>query len=177
MLADRLPVRVGDIVVRKLNHADAEPFAHGTDDDLVRRFGHLPLTEYTADVVRAQIDGVIAAGLADGSLAVLAIADAESDAFLGSVVLFDIRADRLEVGFWLSPAARGRGAARKAVQAAEQLATSAGCAVVEARTSPANSASVRVLEQAGFHQRGSAATGSAPSGEEVTLLMFEKRLE
>lgn len=73
----------------------------------LKRNGHLPLSECTESIVRDQIDGDIAAGLADGSLAVLAIADAGSDEFLGSIVLFNIRSDRAEVGFWLAPWSRG----------------------------------------------------------------------
>src|SRR5690606_24256669 len=113
-----------------------------------------PLANYTPEIVREQIDGVIAQGLADGSLAVLAIADEESDRFLGSVVLFDPHEDRAEVGFWLTPEARGRGAAAAAVRAVGSLAAKAGLSWLEARTSPENVASRRVLEACGFEQRG-----------------------
>ena len=112
----QLPSAEGDVLVRRLTYADAEPFAAGTEDAAVREFAHLPLPEYTPRVVRDQIDGVIADGLADGSLAVLAIADASSNQFLGSIVLFDIHDGRAEVGFWLTPQARGRGAARNALR-------------------------------------------------------------
>ncbi|MGE2719145.1 hypothetical protein [Mycolicibacterium celeriflavum] len=81
-IADRLPRREGNVTVRRLRHGDAHAFAAGTDDAAVRRFGHLPLGEYSAEVVREQIDGVIARGLADDTLAVLALADASSDDFL-----------------------------------------------------------------------------------------------
>ena len=91
---DALPLTEGQVRVRALAHGDAAAYARGSRDEPVRRFGHLPLAEYTEDVVREQIDGVIADGLADGSLAVLAIADARSDDFLGSIVLFDVREDR-----------------------------------------------------------------------------------
>ncbi|WP_245722186.1 GNAT family N-acetyltransferase [Nocardia crassostreae] len=175
-LADHLPVRIADVVVRRLTYADAEPFAKGTADGSVRRFGHLPLADYTPEIVRDQIDGVIDQGLTDNSLAVLAIADAGSDDFLGSVVLFDVRDDRAEVGFWLSPQGRGRGAATRALRAAETLAHAAGLTHLDARTSPANAASVNILRKAGFHQVGDVTTGTAPSGEEVALLMFEKRV-
>lgn len=84
--------------------------------------------------MREQIDGVIADGLAEGSLAVLVIADAKSDEFLGSVVLFDVQADRAEVGFWLAPWGRGRGAARQALRAGAWVAAHAGLALLVART-------------------------------------------
>src|ERR1700749_3301578 len=48
---------------------------------------------------------------AEGASIHLAIADADSDAFWGSMSLhsFDWHSRRAEVGFWLVPAARGRG--------------------------------------------------------------------
>src|SRR5690606_5657062 len=55
-----LPIGAGDIVVRRLRHEDAEAFALGTEDPAVREYGHLPLSEYTPEIVRDQIDGVIA---------------------------------------------------------------------------------------------------------------------
>lgn len=56
----------------------------------------------------------------------LVIADAGSDGFLGSIVLFNVRAGRAEVGFWLAPWGRGRGAARDALSAAPRIATHQG---------------------------------------------------
>lgn len=47
MIADRLPAREGDVIVRRLRHDDAEAFAAGTKDPAVRRYGHLPLREYS----------------------------------------------------------------------------------------------------------------------------------
>lgn len=172
-LVDLLPGREGDIVVRRLSHGDADAFAAGTKDRAVSRYGHLPLREYSPEIVREQIDGVISQGLADGSLAVLAIADAVSDEFLGSIVLFDVRADRAEVGFWLAPAARGRGAARHGLRAVTRLAGGAGLAYLDARTDAANDGSRQVLEGVGFIQTGGPHPETAPSGEVVRVLTFE----
>lgn len=176
VIAEHLPCRAGDVVVRRLDHADAEAFAAGTTDTAVRQYGHLPLREYTPQTVRDQIDGVIADGLADGSLAVLAIADASSNQFLGSIVLFDIHDGRAEVGFWLTPQARGRGAARNALRAVLDLAARSGLTRLDARTHPANEGSQRVLHGAGFvHTRGPEEQ-VAPSGELVPVLTFERAL-
>jgi len=171
-----LPCIEADVRVRPLKYEDATAFAEGTRDEAVRRFGHLPLSEYTPEVVREQIDGVIAAGLADGSLAVLAVADAQSDGFLGSIVLFDVREDRAEVGFWLAPWARGRGAAQQALRATARMAAHIGLSLLVARTAPENEGSRRVLEGAGFRQVGPPRTETVPSGEVVTVLSFERPL-
>lgn len=171
---DALPCTEGTIRVRALGPGDAAAFVRGSADESVKRHGHLPLPEYTEDIVRDQIDGDIADGLADGSLAVLAIADARSDDFLGSVVLFNVRADRAEVGFWLAPWGRGRGAAREALLAAARLAAHAGLNFLDARTAPDNEASRRTLLSAGYHQVGDPQTVTDPSGAAFTALTFER---
>ncbi|MDV3124267.1 GNAT family N-acetyltransferase [Mycobacterium sp. 21AC1] len=172
-LVDHLPVTQDGVTVRQLRHADAAAFAAGTKDPQVRRYGHLPLSDYTPEIVLNQIDGIIAEGMAAGTLAVLAIADAASEMFLGSIVLFDIRGDRAEVGFWLTPDARGRGAARSALVAIARLAADAGIPHLDARTVVDNAGSRRVLEGAGFRQVGGASTDTAPSGETVVSVKFE----
>nr|WP_090280832.1 GNAT family N-acetyltransferase [Mycolicibacterium komanii]CRL77038.1 N-acetyltransferase GCN5 [Mycolicibacterium komanii] len=172
-IADRLPRSEGNVTVRRLRHGDAHAFAAGTDDAAVRRFGHLPLREYSAEVVRGQIDGVIARGLADDTLAVLAIADMLSDDFLGSIVLFDIHESTAEVGFWLAPQGRGRGAARQGLSAVAGLAAEAGLTRLTARTAPENVGSRRVLESVGFVQTGGPRNEATPSGETTTVLTYE----
>ncbi|WP_329002657.1 GNAT family N-acetyltransferase [Kribbella sp. NBC_00709] len=169
-----LPCVEGQVRVRTLEYGDAAAYALGSKDESVKRHGHLPISDYTEDIVREQIDGDIAAGLADGSLAVLAIADVGSDEFLGSIVLFNVRADRAEVGFWLAPWGRGRGAARDALAAAARLAARLGLTVLDARTSPDNQASQRTLLSAGYRQVGEPEAVTAPSGEVFTALKLER---
>ncbi|WP_051133243.1 GNAT family N-acetyltransferase [Nocardia paucivorans] len=173
-IVEVLPRVEGDIRVRRLEHRDAEAFAAGSADAAVRRFGHLPLSEYTPRIVREQIDGVIATGLASGTLAVLAIADVRSDEFLGSIALFDICAGRGEVGFWLAPWARGHGAARSALRACTHMAATIGVSILQARTVPENKASQRVLEKAGFTRVGEPHETVTPSGAVRTALFFER---
>ncbi|WP_448386488.1 GNAT family N-acetyltransferase [Mycolicibacterium sp. XJ1904] len=90
----------------------------------------------------------------------LAIADAWSDDFLGSIVLFDIHESDAEVGFWLAPQGRGRGAARQGLSAVAGLATEAGLTRLTARTAPENVGSRRVLERVGFVLAGGPRDGS-----------------
>ncbi|BBZ03125.1 N-acetyltransferase [Mycolicibacterium chitae] len=175
-ITEGLPGREGDVTVRRLGHHDAEAFAAGTKDEAVQRYGHLPLAEYSPQTVRDQVDNEIARGLDDGSLAVLAIADADSDEFLGSIVLFDVRSDRAEVGFWLTPQARGRGAARHGLRALLRVAADAGFRYLDARTDSANDGSRRVLEDAGFVHTEGPHDELAPSGEVVNVLTFERSL-
>jgi [ribosomal protein S5]-alanine N-acetyltransferase len=77
---------------------------------------------------------------------------------LGEVGLtrFDAQG-RAEIGFWLPPAARGRGLATAAVADVTRLAlTDLGLRRVWARTAPGNQRAASVLVRAGFVARGEA---------------------
>lgn len=169
-----LPLETRAARIRPLLHRDAEAYAEGTKDPAVRTYAHLPAAEYTTGSVLEMIDGPVRAGLDQGDLAVLAIADAATDAFAGSVVLFDVSAEQAEVGFWVHPAARHGGLASAALDLAGRLAQVNGLRLT-ARTVTENLASQRVLTRAGFRQthRG---RGTAPSGDEVDLLHYERLL-
>lgn len=118
------------------------------------------------------IDGDVRAGLERGDLAVLAIADAETDEFAGSLVIFDVSEDQGEVGFWVHPDHRGGGIGSAALGLAAQYAHRTGLARLTARTATDNTASQRVLARAGFVETGRA-VGTAPSGHELTLIHYQ----
>ncbi|WP_197321555.1 GNAT family N-acetyltransferase [Saccharomonospora sp. NB11] len=163
-LRDALPVHHDGVVLRPLADADAEAYAEGTRDADVRRYAHLPLSHYTPDIVRELVRSDVRRGLDEGTLAVLSIVADTDDTFLGSLVLFDITAEQAEVGFWLTPHARGRGVARRALIASVDLARSLGLSAVTARTDPANTASERALIAVGFSTDGSPRPTTTPSG-------------
>src|SRR5699024_5267770 len=114
-------------------------------------------------------------GLERGDLAVLAIADAETDAFAGSLVIFDVSEHAAEIGFWTHPAHRGSGVAAVALDLGARFARSSGLRELTARTLPQNSASQRTLAAAGFtlQRRGRDTT---PSGDHVELLHYCRTL-
>ncbi|MCV7503801.1 GNAT family N-acetyltransferase [Micrococcus luteus] len=107
--ATTLSITFEDTRLRPLSELDAEAYASGTRDESVRRFGHLPEPDYTPESVRRMIRDEVAEGLSTGTLAVLALADAATDRFVGSLVLFDVSSEAAEVGFWIHPDARGAG--------------------------------------------------------------------
>lgn len=173
--AGYLPLRNDRAVLRAMNHDDAAAYASGAADPRVREFAHLPEPEYTEASVSRLIDGVIREGLIRGDLAVLTIADRETDQFVGSLVLFNVDAEAVEVGFWVHPDRRGRGSACAALSLASTLIQRSGFTRLTARTVPHNLAAQRVLELAGFI-RGTQARGIAPSGEEVHLLHYSHEI-
>lgn len=167
-----VPVSDGVVTIRVMSDDDAIAYAAGANDDLVKRFAHLPLEEYTPQIVRDLMRGAIADGLRDGSLAVLTIADANSGKFLGSLVIFDVSLDSAEIGYWVAPEHRGRKVAGQALKLARQMARKLGLKKLRARTAQGNPASERVLLNAGFAPLGKARPEVVPSGKQEISVTY-----
>lgn len=174
--ASLLPLHDGQVRLRTLRSADAVAFAEGTGDPEVRHYAHLPEPHYTPASVRAMVDGPAHEGLARGDLAVLAIADATTDRFMGSVVIFGVTPAGAEVGFWLHPEYRGHGRTGAALGLAAELAQRSGLSHLTARTAPDNQPAQRVLAQAGFTATGRGHS-VAPSGQSMDSLHYRKSFD
>jgi len=161
--------------LRVLRVEDADAYADGTEDFLVRAFAHLPEPKYTPTTVKSMINGVAREGLEGGHLAVLAIADTVTDEFAGSLVIFDVTSRDAEVGFWLHPQFRGSGLASAALKLACDFAEHSGLGTLTARTVPGNHGSHRVLSRAGFAETHRQ-RGFAFSGEEVDMVHYARML-
>ena len=173
--ATALPIVLGNTRLRALSDLDAEAFAAGTRDESVQRFGHLPEPNYTPDSVRRMIREEVAAGLSSGTLAVLALADTETNRFVGSLVLFDVSSEGAEVGFWIHSNARGEGHARRGLDLASRFARSSGLRTLTARTLPENKASQQCLTTAGFREVERSA-GTTPAGQQEELFHYRRDL-
>lgn len=94
--------------------------------------------------------------LTNGEGLALAIAEAESGQAVGHLTLmFTRQPGTVSLGYWLIPSARGRGLASRGVRVLVRWAlTDVGLARVEAVVEPSNTASMRVLEAAGFQPEG-----------------------
>jgi RimJ/RimL family protein N-acetyltransferase len=98
--------------------------------------------------------------MSEGAAIEWCVADSESDAVLGAVVVFSrsgpITGDVAELGYQLNPAARGRGIAKEAARLAVRHATTdeneggLGLRRLVAETAADNVASNRILESVGF---------------------------
>lgn len=173
--ASLLPLQNDRARIRPLRRDDAHAFAEGAADPAVRAFAHLPEPDYSPASVATMVDEVVMPGLARGDLAVLAIADPETDGFAGSIVLFDVSASRAEAGFWLHPAHRGAGRARAALDLAIGFARQSGLDQLVARTVVDNPGSMRVLAASGFRETGRG-PGTTPSGADVELASYVREL-
>ncbi len=94
---------------------------------------------------------------AEGEALTLAVADAEDDAFLGSCGVIEMvrEEQRCEIGYWLAPWARGRGAMTRAVRLlCRWLFDELEIERIAASAEPENTASQRVLERTGFTREG-----------------------
>jgi RimJ/RimL family protein N-acetyltransferase len=90
-----------------------------------------------------------------GDQASLAVADARTDALLGSVSLHRIYDGGASIGYWTVPSARGRGVASTAVAAVSDWAfDDLGLHRIELCHAVANAASCRVAQRAGFSLEG-----------------------
>lgn len=174
--ATTLPITFENTRLRPLSELDADAYAAGTKDEAVRRFGHLPESDYTPESVRRMIRDEVAEGLSSGTLAVLALADAETDRFVGSLVLFDVSSEAAEVGFWIHLDARGAGHARRGLELASRFARNSGLRTLTARTLLENKASQRCLTNAGFHEV-ERAVGTTPAGQREELFHYRRDLK
>ena len=116
--AIEVPERIaGDrVLLRPLEPGDARSWASAMVDD--PNLG--PAWGIERDPDEAQLLGRIERSAecpAEGRGVELAIADRASNALLGTVILHSIdwRHERAEIGFWLTPGARGHGAAAEGV--------------------------------------------------------------
>lgn len=159
----RTPTLTGaSVVLRAAVEADIPRLVGALGDPLLQRYSqsireHAPHDERT---VRArELDQLEES--AQGSSLTWSVADATTDAFLGTATLYRIHPGReAEVGYWTHPDARGRGVATEACRLLVRHAFidsedgGLGLHRLAAHASEENLASLRVLERSGFTRVG-----------------------
>jgi [ribosomal protein S5]-alanine N-acetyltransferase len=162
------------VVLRPLRESDAPRYAAAfrEDPDLGRFVG--VEQDPSEDRVREQIERA-EEGRQTGSFVELAIADPATDAFLGSMVLhsFHRRHGRVEIGFWVVPAARRRGVVRHAIELTlrwvfDDLAMER----VEMTTTPDNQPVKNLAAQLGFVHEGMFRERNLERGKRVDVELF-----
>ena len=136
--------------LRTLDEADAAAFRAMTDDPAITGAVHFLAAPFTLDDARRLL-----AGAGDGRDRFLGVWRREDDVFIGTVGTHLRGTTEIEVGYWLSGAAHGRGYGTEAVRAVVQaLGVCCPDRTVYAECRPENVASWRLLERVGFAADG-----------------------
>ena len=167
------PLADAAVRLRPWRDADVDPAHAATRDPLIPRYTRVP-KDQTKLGLRAFIAEREVRRRA-GEVLSFVIADATSDAFLGTVALlrFDWDENRTEVGYWLAPGARGRGVATRAVTLLARWALlELGMARLSLTTDVGNLASQAVAERAGFTREGVLRSFQERDGRRFDIVMY-----
>jgi RimJ/RimL family protein N-acetyltransferase len=167
------PLNDGAVALRPWRAADLVPLVEACQDPEIPRWTAVPspygehdAREYLA---RAEIDR------RSGRELGLAVVDAGEGTLLGSCGLarFDWQDRKVEVGYWIAAAARGRSVGSRATGLLSRWALeSLGMERVELLANPMNEASQRLAERAGFTREGLLRAYRRRKGEREDLIMF-----
>jgi RimJ/RimL family protein N-acetyltransferase len=144
----------GEIAVRPLARADIPDIVAACSDPEIPRWTRVP-SPYTREDAERFI-AIAATEAAAGEGVALAVADA-GGRLIGTIGLMDVDRERGsgEIGYWTAAAARGRGAATRAVALLRDWAHSElGLGELEILPHRDNRPSQRVAERAGFTDTG-----------------------
>lgn len=166
------PVLEDELVrVRPLREEDAGPYVAAFHDD--PRLGLMAGFETDPDEesLRRKLPE-IAEHARLGSWVQLAIASPEDDSFLGDLILHhvDWRRQEAEIGFWLVPAARGRGLATGAARLLlSWVLRETALHRIVIRTLPENAPALALAERLGFTREGLVREYAVERGRRVSL--------
>ena len=175
-LPDGLADRDAGVALRRLRARDAAPFARAFADDsqLGVKVGvdQDPTEAWARRFIASQ-----ARERARGAFLGLAVTDLSGRPFLGQVMLHSPswHNRRAEVGFWLVPAARGRGAGTAAVRllvdwALHELPLDR----IELTTTPDNAPALVLAERLGFQREGVMRARNLERGRRVDVVMLAR---
>jgi RimJ/RimL family protein N-acetyltransferase len=117
----------------------------------------------------------IEAERAAGKMLVLTIADDETDAYLGMVALIAQRHGTGELAYLVVPEARGRGLARRSIQALGSWAiTELGLGRLQLQIDPENAASHAVARRAGYQREGLLRSSFVLHGERKDCVIYSR---
>jgi RimJ/RimL family protein N-acetyltransferase len=145
-------LQVGELLLRPPTRADVPAIAPAFLDSSVG--GEAGLPELTLPEIHAFMDDRLDELRASGRLFPLMIVEGNTIVGGASLTNYDSFRDRVELGYWLLAEGRGRGIATRAARALAMHAFHVGLLRVEAVVRPENTASIRVLERAGFTREG-----------------------
>jgi len=166
-------IPAGPVTLRPPRIDDVDDIVAACNDPLVQRFVPVP-GPYTRDHAMDWITKQVPAGGAAGGIQ-LAIVDPASDRMIGAVGIQRVQGTSAEIGYWVAPWARRRGAAVAATRALTAWAFRDRFTRLELRVVPENGASQRVALAAGYSRDGILrGAGVDRSGRRVDFLCFTR---
>ncbi|MFJ6012904.1 GNAT family N-acetyltransferase [Streptomyces sp. NPDC092952] len=162
------------LVLRAFNSGDVPDAYASCSDSLTQQWLPLP-RPYTLGDATAWCTTTAHAMRESGDGIQFAIVDVGTDRLVGQVGLkkTDWRALTSEVGYWVSPWARGHGIAAEATRAlALWLLADQRFQRLELRAATANTASQSVALKVGFHREGTLRNAGFVHGGRVDLVLF-----
>jgi RimJ/RimL family protein N-acetyltransferase len=166
------PLTDGEVLLRAWEPGDAPAVTAACQDPEIPRWTVVP-HHYTQRHAREFIRGT-ASDLVNGRELALAIVDRD-DRLLGALGIsnFDWADLKAEIGYWMAPEARRRGIGARATRMLAVWAlTSLGLERLELLANPANEASGRLAERAGFTREGTLRRYRRRHGVREDLVMF-----
>ncbi|WP_448852077.1 GNAT family N-acetyltransferase [Corynebacterium sp. 335C] len=158
-----LPLTAGNTRLRLPSDRDEEAYAAGARNESVQRLHLPPRPDLTPEDMRPMIRDDAAPDPSPDAATVLALADAGTDRFVGSLTLVDAGSGTAGIEFWILPGERRAGHARRGLELAARFARAGGFRALTARSHPENRAARGCLTAAGFREVGRRA-GTAPAG-------------
>jgi RimJ/RimL family protein N-acetyltransferase len=153
---DPVEITAGDLHLRPFRPSDAPAVHAACQDPDIQRWTRVP-SPYTRQDAHAFIEEFAPSEWESGRGAVFAIVDATGGELLGTIGLSELDDPEglAEIGYWMVPAARGRGVMTRAVGTVCRWAfAECGRERIEWLASVGNVASRRVAEKAGFTIEG-----------------------
>ena len=150
------PLSDGVVLLRPWREADVPAKVTAFSDPVMQRFSWRT-APYTEADARHSLAGQEEARVRGEELNFALAGPDNHDVVLGGGSLQEVRLDqgRASVGYWLAPAARGRGVAAHSVRLLARWAfAELGLARLELTCGPDNEASQRVAERCGFTREG-----------------------
>jgi RimJ/RimL family protein N-acetyltransferase len=166
------PLTDGEILLRAWEPRDAPAVTAACQDPEIPRWTVVP-QGYTERHARDFIDST-AADLASGRELALAVVDTD-DRLLGALGIsnFDWTDLKAEIGYWMAADVRRRGIGARATRLLAVWAlTTLGLERLELLANPANEASQRLAERAGFSREGTLRLYRRRHGVREDLVMF-----
>jgi ribosomal-protein-alanine N-acetyltransferase len=153
----RTELRDGSLLLRPWRLDDVPRVAEVCRDPEISRWTRVP-SPYTEEHARSWIERTVQDWERREGEAAFAVTDARTGEIVGAIglrLLEDEYTARGSIGYWVAADARGRGVATDALRSVSRWALrQLGLPRVELVTDPANRASQRVAEKAGFRQEG-----------------------